>query len=477
METTTVRSQMAPVRLRERDRRFWGNRLRRLAVALFVLATACAQTSGSPDVEAVTPPDSGTATSATESTDQPEREIASSQPEPSPACQADTPAQPWTAEYVARAEVVLERDGVIVEAVVYPHPDYDGRPWSQWGQGIVTDDGRFISAIGDHHGQNGNSFLYEYAPATGELTLFADVQELTDHERGSWGYGKVHAQMVEGPCGIYVATYWGSRRNLVLDDHYRGDRLLVVDPDARTVSDLSLILDGYGVPSLAASPQDGLIYAEAVDGLVRGNTGPFLVLDGAGQEVFRWTGSHSGFRSMAVDDDGRAYYSTGSGGLARYDPSTNEAENLGAVLPGDILRAATATAPDGTIFAVTKNPPTFFSLAPDGRVEELADAQGYTASMALAPDGDAFYYVPFAHGGSAEFGTPLLSVETATGNETEVVLLNDAIERAFGLTLGGTYNIAVSDDGSTVFLGMNAGEIGARNAFGEVVLLIIQLPR
>ena len=376
---------------------------------------------------------------------------------------------------VSTAELVLEDNGVEVEAVVYPRPDYRGKPWSQWGQGIVTGDGRFISAIGDHHGVDGNSFLYEYDLDSRNLTMFADLGEVIGHVPGSWGYGKVHAQMVEGPCGIYVSTYWGTRRNLVLDDNYRGDHLLLVDPWAKTITDMSLVLDGFGVASMASSPADGLIYAEPVDATVQPKEGPFLVLDQAGNEIFRSEGDHEGFRAVAVDSTGRAYYSTGSGRLARYDPATNSAEELDVELPGDLLRAATVPAPDGTIFGVTRSPATFFSLSPTGDIDVLAEARGYTTSMALAPDGESFFYVPHAHGGSAREGTPLLSVDTATGQEEVVVLLNEAIEQRFGLTLGGTYNIVMSEDGSTVFLGMNAGEAGSDSTFGEVVLLIIHL--
>ena len=67
-------------------------------------------------------------------------------------------------------------------------------------------------------------------------------------------------------------------------------------------------------------------------------------------------------------------------------------------------------------------------------------------------------------------------MDTASGQEDVVVLLNDAIEQRFGLTLGGTYNLVLSPDGSTVVLGMNAGEAGSDSTFGEVVLLVIHLP-
>ena len=58
---------------------------------------------------------------------------------------------------------------------VYPLPDYEGRLWSQWGQGVVLEDGRILSAVGDHDGTGGNSFFYELDPASGRLTLVGDV--------------------------------------------------------------------------------------------------------------------------------------------------------------------------------------------------------------------------------------------------------------------------------------------------------------
>ena len=134
---------------------------------------------------------------------------------------------------------------------MYPGPAETGNPWSQWGQGIVMDDGRFLSAVGDHLGVDGNSYLYEFDPATGRLTTIADVLSIVDHQPGAWGYGKIHAPMVAGPCGeVYAATYWGTRRDLVYGDGYEGDLLLRLDPDARTISPLPAPAPGYGVPSM-----------------------------------------------------------------------------------------------------------------------------------------------------------------------------------------------------------------------------------
>jgi len=97
-----------------------------------------------------------------------------------------------------------------VTGVVYPRPDYDGDPWSQWGQGVVLPDGRVISAIGDHLGRGGNSFIFVFDPATGVMTRVADVADSLSHPAESWGFGKVHGQMVLGEDGdVYFSTYWG----------------------------------------------------------------------------------------------------------------------------------------------------------------------------------------------------------------------------------------------------------------------------
>jgi hypothetical protein len=125
---------------------------------------------------------------------------------------ADCAALPAGEPFVDGETVQLadlgEAGGVRVEGALYPRPDYPGNPWSQWGQGWALPDGRFYSGLGDHQGADGNSFLYEYDPASGSLTMIGDLLSYVDHQPGSWGYGKIHGQMVGGACGeIYLSNY------------------------------------------------------------------------------------------------------------------------------------------------------------------------------------------------------------------------------------------------------------------------------
>lgn len=393
-------------------------------------------------------------------------------------CDALPPGEPFVGGPTAQSVDLGEANGVRVEGVVYPRPDYEGNPWSQWGQGLALDDGRFYSAIGDHFGADGNSYVYEYDSASGTLAMVGDLLSYVDHQPGSWGYGKVHGQMVAGACGeIYFSSYWGSFNDIRFDDVYRGDVLFRLDPHLRTIDPLTVPVDQHGQASLAGWAEGGLVYGEAIDPILRAQDverGPFFAYDVLTEEVvFRGPDEpHVGYRNMMVDLQGRAYYSMGGGQLAVYDPASNQIETHPQVMPADWLRASTAAAADGRIMAVTDEPYTFFVLHPSGEIQTLGPAQGYTASLALHPDGNSFFYVPHAHGGSAASGTPLVRVDAATGAEEVVVELNPMAEEHLGLTLGGSYNVVVSPSGDTVYVGMNSGPDG----FGEIVLLVVHLP-
>lgn len=389
-------------------------------------------------------------------------------------------AVPWASDVSVEATTYQEpgADGPGVQAVVYPHPDYPGKPWSQWGQGIVLPDGRMLSAVGDHQGADGNSFLYEYDPATSTLTMIGDLLSSLDHVPGDWGFGKVHAQMVEGPCGeIFVSTYWGSRRGLTFTDGYQGDVLLSLDPAARTSTEVGVILPEHGVASLASWVDGGLLYAEAANPFVQ-KEGSFVVLDAeTGDLVFEdGDSAHGGYRTIAVDPTGRAFITWNDTSLAVYDPAANTLTPVGVTMPGGTLRGATIPDADGTIYAVTKEPPTFFSLSAAGDITDLGRATGYTTSIALAPDGGHFYYVPNAHGGSWEKGAPLISVDTATGEQQTIVELQPLVGDALGMYLGGTYNVTVDPSGSRIYVGFNAGDAATGDDFGEIVLVVVTLP-
>lgn len=395
-------------------------------------------------------------------------------------CAELEPGQPWTTGLTATATTVQEGGDDVprVDLVMYPHPDYEGKPWSHWGQGIVASNGRHYSAIGDHLGADGNSFVYEYDPETMTLTMILDVLDTVGHEQGAWGYGKVHAQMAEDRCGnVLVSTYWGKRNGLTFGNGYEGDVLLRLDPERRATDVVGVILPEHGVASMATTPDGALLYAEAADPFGQ-KTGSFVVLDATtGEVVFEDDDdAHGGYRSIAVMENGVAYITWEEGGLARYDPVANELDVVDTRTPGEMLRAATEPDSEGNVYAVSRDPAVFFRMSPDGGITELGTALGYTASLALSPDGSRFYYVPEAHGRAWESGAPLIAVDTESGETEVIVELHPLILEEFGLRAGGTYSVVAADDGKTVYVAFNVGDPATDDSFGEIVLAVVTLP-
>ncbi|HJU51288.1 MAG TPA: hypothetical protein VJ815_03030 [Acidimicrobiia bacterium] len=371
-------------------------------------------------------------------------------------------------------------DGVgLLEAVVYPRPEYRGRPWTAWGQGVVIGDGRFFSAIGDHLGAEGNSYVYEFDPSSGTLTEIGDVRQLVGPT--TWGYGKVHGQMVSGPCGeVYFSTYWGDKPGGETLDAYEGDFLLRIDPESDQIEALGSPVPGYGVPSLAGATGLGLVYGEAVDPAIEPKDGPFFAYDVAAEAVVYASpeaDDHQGFRNIAVDRSGKAYFSGADYRLLVFDPATNQVTDYPGQLPGKWLRASTQPAPDGTIYAATREPDMLFSFTPEGTVTTLGPAPDYVASLAMHPDGTRFFYIPSAHGKSWQLGAPLMEVNIATGEQRVLVELNPLGESELGLSFGGTYGIVADPGGERLYVVMNSGvpENVRDAAFGEVVLVVVHL--
>ena len=381
----------------------------------------------------------------------------------------------------AEAQSLGTVNGHEIEAAVYPRPSYEGGPWSQWGQGIVLADGRFISAIGDHRGRDGNSYLFVYDPAQRRILRFTDVLSHVDHVAGEWGYGKIHAQMVVGPCGdVFVATYWGTDADLRYGQSYKGDLLFRLDTRTFNLQPLGVPLAKHGISTLAGFSTNGLLYGQApvptpadATGSV---TGAFFAYDPSDRKVVFSADDNrlTGFRNVLVDRNGVAHLAAQNSRLLRYTPGAKELTLDSERLPGGFLRASTVPARDGTTYGATQDPNRLFAFRADGHIDDLGAARGYTASVALDPDGQRFFYVPGAQGDSWEQGTPLVAVDTKTGEQTTVAQLNALAEQKLGLTLNGSYDVSVDRTGSIVYIGMNAGR-DRQDPWGEVVLIIVHL--
>ena len=440
--------------------------------------TSSTSTTSPPPPATIAPPDGTTTTAAAPTTT-----IARPQPT-APRCRPSDGGDglAWEpSDAVATVEIRPAGEAAPgLRIAEYPVPDDLGAPWSQWGQGAVLPDGRFISAVGDHRGTDGRSYVYVLDPSSGQLTQEIDVQAAAGHVTGTTGFGKVHAPVVTGPCGeLYVATYWGSRRTVVYDDDYRGDVLLRVDPYDETVTNLGVIHPEHGVASMAISPDGTLLYVEAARPEPAGS-GSLVVIDlTSGDVVFEDDDDrHVGYRSIAVTEDGAAYVAWENGLLARYDPETNRLEPLDASVPGGgRLRWATPPLPDGSIVAVTNGPDHFFKIDSSGELVDLGPAPGYVTSLASTPDGSTVYFAPGAHGADDVGGT-IWRLDPETGRQDVVLDVAALVDDLLDVRVRGSYNIALDPVANRLFVGFNAGDetTDVDSNFGRVFVAVVDLP-
>lgn len=362
-------------------------------------------------------------------------------------------------------------------AAEYPLPGPTEGLWSQWGQGIVSSvNGRHYSAVGDHLGPDGNSYIYEYDPARRTLARISDILSLVDHQPGAWGYGKIHSQMVEDRCGsIWTFTYWGTRTDMQYGNGYKGDLLIEIDPEGRTVRNHGALVGERGVPSLAITRDGRYLVAEAVDADT--DDGDLVVVDVANASLVQVADDpdHIGFRALAVDHQGRVLYSTADGSLMALIPDTGETVDIGIRLPGgesEFLRAATPVMPTGSLYGVSQYGYELFAIDEDGSLEVIGNAEEYTTSLAVTPEGDRLFWMPGAHGDAWEMGAPILQLDTATGEITELVSLVEPFEESLGLRPGGSYSITYHE--GSLIIGLNASTLDDDSGFGTVVLVVIE---
>ena len=392
-------------------------------------------------------------------------------------CQPAGDGVAWRDDSTVQLESISSEDGVEVYAAEYPLPGPTEGLWSQWGQGIALGDGRHLSAVGDHLGVDANSYFFVYDSGERALTRFADVLSVVPHEDGAFGYGKVHAQMVVDSCGsVWASTYWGTRDDLAYENGYEGDRLLEIEPEAQTISDRGAFAGEFGTPTMTMALDGHTLVAGSVDvESSEPDRGLLTVYDTATRETVNQVDDprQEGFRALGIDPvDGGVFYAIGDDSLAALDPLSGEFADLDVSLPGMWLRSVTRPAPDGTVYGASDDEPGLFSISPEGELTELGDPGGSTTSIAMTPDGSRIFWMPEAHGDAWEIGAVVNSMDTATGEITEVTSLVEPFEEGLGLLPGGTYSI-VYDDGKLI-LGVNASPSDDDSGFGTVVLVVIE---
>ncbi|MBB6671652.1 hypothetical protein [Cohnella nanjingensis] len=196
-------------------------------------------------------------------------------------------------------------------------------------------DGRFYLSICGENEKPLTALLYEYDPATGGLRLIFDVAKVWIIDPEQMPPSKIHTSIDFLPDGrLIMATHNTApapgHKQWMFEQHYEhpwegypGSILMIVDPDTNAVQ-------VRGIPVPRESIYGGMLGRDPryyyFLGYMRGH---FYRLDLETNEV-RDFGKVSEFSScrLAKDDKGRLYGSSYTGGLWRYDPDTDEIEDL-----------------------------------------------------------------------------------------------------------------------------------------------------
>jgi hypothetical protein len=378
-----------------------------------------------------------------------------------------------------------------VAFAVYPSQFAGARLWSSWGDVLAASDGCFYAAIGDHDAPHGKTFIYRVDPVQQTVTRVIDCNQVVPAPSDKYSPGKIHAPLVEADEGaLYAVGYRGSVRHTGLETGYRGDWLLRYRLTTGQTENLGIPVPFSSVPVLEHCSALDCLYGLSVPGqaMPQPQTQLFRYDLASGRVTSTCAIRAEGPRAIIVSRDGRVYFSaadpsSGEPVLMRYEPRKEQVSTLAACIPGDgILRAASRTDARGVAYGISKDGVVFAFDTNSERVTEIGKAfvagKLYTAACRLDPTDTYLYYVPGAHGRSGETGTPVIQFDVKRRRCKVLAFLNATVRQQKQYNLGGTYGIALSDDGSRLFVSFNGAQLptGKQAEFGLCSALLLHIP-
>jgi hypothetical protein len=390
-------------------------------------------------------------------------------------------------------DFAIAREAPEIDFAIFPGQWEGAKLWSSWGDSLFAADGKFYASLGDHDAPHGTAYVHAIDVEKQTVTQVVDYNQVVKREKDQYTPGKIHGPLVEGGDGwIYFLGYRGNVRQTTATADYQGDWLLRYSPSTGRSENLGIPVAHSSTPVLLAHPASKSLYGLSVPGLTMpGQETQFFRYSLEKNElIIRQPIATQGPRAMILAANGRAYFGVQDEGaerdvLMRYDPQTNAASKLEAAIPGDgTLRAATSPNAEGVAYCFSKDGAVFSF---DTRTEQslpltqaFVAGRQYIASCRLDPTGRFVYYIPGAHGGSSEVGTPLIQLDVRTKQRKVIAFLNEHVRQARDYNLGGTYGIALNADGSQVFVNFNGARLtGARRGkveFGLCAALVVHIP-
>jgi hypothetical protein len=397
-----------------------------------------------------------------------------------------------------KADVVVAKVAPTIDFLFYPGQDYPGKPWSNWGDGTFAN-GKYYSAIGDHYSigrgeakyGTGTAGVYEYDPDRRELRVLVDVSRLLNLPRGHYTPGKIHSRIDLGSDGwLYYATHRGSSRAANDENHYVGDWILRTNPETG-VSEVVVQapIPKHSIPNSVLDAKRMIFYGGTAAGPDATDQDIQFFAYDLREKKLLYAGPDGPARYMMLaSSSGKLFYVPGNdeGEVMCFDPNVaSSGKTLAPRATGVTMgiRAATNETSDHLIYSVsTGQGSTEAAIWEFNTVTEQArkigtaavGANAYVASIDVDPTGRFLYYVPGAHGGGPQDGSPVVQFEIATGRKKVIAFLHPYYEQKYGFVPKGTYSTALSSDGSELFVTWNVSR-GTR-AWDCCGLSVIHIP-
>ena len=377
-----------------------------------------------------------------------------------------------------------------IDFCIFPGQWKGARLWSSWGDALTASDGCYYTSIGDHAAPHGTAYVYRVDPNNGMVSQVVDYNQVIGaKDETKYTPGKIHGAIVEGDeQWLYFFGYRGSVRKTSADVGYKGDWLLRYHLSSGKTENLGIPLNDRSVPVLIANRENHSLYGLAVPGqTAEQQTAQFFRYDyEANKVVFQHAFDESGPRSMLVTENGKAWFGvhdhSGNGVFAIYD-GQQQVRVTNLRIPGaGMLRAATRPAKDGTVYCLSKDGVVFSVDTNKERIRQLGQAfvgdKQYIATCRLDPTERFLYYVPFAHGKSSRVGTPVIQFDFKKKRPKVLCFLAKHVSDYAKFHLGGTYGIAISDDGSQLFINWNGSQLPTSKQpdFGLCGAMIVNIP-
>lgn len=391
--------------------------------------------------------------------------------------------------------VAIAKTAPTVDFLYFPRQDYEGKPWSNWGDSLAIN-GKYYASIGDHYSQLsskgdpnliGNAFVYEYDPEKKTFRELVEVRKLLNMPEGHYVPAKIHGRLdMDDEGWLYFSTHRGSTTVTVDKFHYQGDWIIRVRPADGKAEVLACgPVPKHCIPNSVLDPKRKIFYGgtaagDKADGGVR-----FFAYDVNKRKTI-FDGPDGPARYMIfAKSTGKIYYTPGKedmvGQLVRFDP-----DKPGPPTPINAelgLRSATQETPQGIVYTVSKGGRAGESLlfAFDTKTEkatELGPAQvgsmSYITTIDADPTGRYLYYIPGAHGGSERDGSAVVQFDVKTKTRKVIAFLHPYYQEKYGVTLAGTFSSAVDPDGSKLYINWNANRGG--KSWDCCALTVIHIP-